>query len=223
MIRALLFDFDGLILDTETPEYLSWCEVYQQYGCELPFTVWAQSIGLSWGSFDPHSYLETLTGYAIDRKLLHHKRMQQNNSLLESQPVLPGVQAYLTEAQQQQYQIGVVSSSPHAWVDGHLQRLSLIDYFNVVICVEDAECAKPAPDLYLKALQRLRITAEQAVAFEDSPNGIQAAKSAGLYCIAAPNVITRMLNLTHADLIIDSLADVPLSILLDRISCECVC
>jgi HAD superfamily hydrolase (TIGR01509 family) len=214
MIRALIFDFDGLILDTEVPEFQSWQEIFQLYGCQLPLTTWAACIGTSSDAFDPYAYLEAQLGRAVDRDAIHARRQKRCAELLAVQPVLPGVREYIADAARLNLQLGVASSSPRAWVTGHLSRLGLMTHFTSIQCADDVHSTKPDPTLYHAVLKDLNLRAEQAIALEDSPNGILAAKRAGLFCVAVPNTLTRQLSLDHADLHLQSLADLPLEKLL---------
>jgi HAD superfamily hydrolase (TIGR01509 family) len=216
MIHALIFDFDGLILETEEPDYRSWQELYQQYGQDLPLSLWVECIGRDADYFDAMSYLEELIGQQLNREELEARRKRRHRELVESQPVLPGVVTYLQEAQQMGLKLAVASSSRHAWVEGHLARLGLASYWHCIRCRDDVTQAKPDPDLYFSALESLGVAAQEAIAFEDSPNGVLAAKRAGLYCVAIPNPLTADLDLSMADLRLNSLAAMPLQELLDR-------
>jgi len=216
MIRAIVFDFDGLILDTELPEFQSWQEIYQAHGCTLPLAVWATCIGTT-EAFDPCAYLEEQLGRAVDRKAVQLQQRQQCDALIAAQAVLPGVHDYIADARRLDLQLGVASSSSRAWVHGHLTRLELHQHFVCIACRDDVPRTKPDPALYQAALAALGVRPEEAIALEDSPNGILAAKRAGLFCVAVPNVLTRQLPLDHADLQIPSLAALPLSELLRTI------
>lgn len=216
MIRAIVFDFDGLILDTELPEFQSWQEIYQAHGCTLPLAVWATCIGTT-EAFDPYAYLEEQLGRAIDREAVQLRQRQQCDALIAAQAVLPGVHDYIADARRLDLQLGVASSSSRAWVHGHLTRLELHQHFVCIACRDDVPRTKPDPALYQAALAALGVRPEEAIALEDSPNGILAAKRAGLFCVAVPNVLTRQLPLDHADLQIPSLAALPLSELLRTI------
>jgi len=210
VIRALIFDFDGLILDTEVPDLQSWQEVYRAHGCEFPVALWARNIGTSSESFDAYAYLEGRLGRPVDREAIRAGRRQRFRELVEAQPILPGVEAYVAEARRLGVKLGVASSSSREWVVGHLARLGLGGYFECVKSGDDVTRAKPDPELYRAVLDAMRLRADQAVALEDSPNGILAAKRAGVFCVAVPNAVTRELALDAADLRLDSLAQVPL-------------
>jgi len=213
MIRAIVFDFDGLILDTEVPEFQSWQAIYQAHGCTLPLAVWATCIGTT-DAFDPYAYLEEQLGRAVDREAVQRQHRQQGDTLIAAQAVLPGVHDYIAEARLLGLQLGVASSSSHAWVNGHLTRLALSQHFVCIKCRDDVPRPKPDPALYQAALAALGVRPEEAIALEDSPHGIAAAKRAGLFCVAVPNLLTRQLPLDHADLQIPSLAALPLPDLL---------
>ncbi len=217
MIRGLIFDFDGLILDTEMAFFHAWQSVYQDYGCSLPLEQWAAAIGMGQLVFDPFAYLERLLGYSLDREEIQALRRTRNRQLLSRQAALPGVQAYLDAAHTRHLLMGVASSSPHSWVDEHLQRLGLSGYLHTVCCADDVAEIKPAPDLYHAALYALGLTPAEAIAFEDSPPGVWAAKSAGLYCVAVPHPLSSALSFNAADLVLSSLAELPLAQLLLRL------
>lgn len=203
-VRAFVFDFDGLILDTEEPVYRSWLEVYQAHGAELPYDRWIQIVGSSTATFDPRLYLEEKLGRALTQDVLD-RRIERRTQLVLAQPVMAGVARLVDDARAAGLLLGVASSSTHVWVEGHLRRLDLLDRFDCVRCREDVAAVKPAPDLYLAVAECLGVEPEQALALEDSPNGVTAAKAAGLWCVAVPNTITGGLDLSHADLKLPSL------------------
>ena len=218
MIRALIFDFDGLILETESPIYQSWLEVYHSFGQELSFAAWSQGIGASLEEFNPQLDIQARVSGSVDWEAVEQKRNAHEMALLEDQPILPGVAAYLQDAGQLGLKLGIASSSSSQWVRRHLTRLNLVGYFDCIRAADDVKTVKPDPELYLAVLDELRINANQAVAFEDSPNGILAAKRAGIFCVAVPNMITSQLSLDEADVQLSSLAEMPLEQLLEHVS-----
>lgn len=218
MIKALIFDFDGLILETEGPVYLSWCELYNSFGLDLPFEQWGQIIGTSSAEhFDPFAQLERALGKPLDRQRLSEQRRRRELEMIYRQPVLPGVEQYLRDGKAMGLKMGVASSSSRQWVVGHLDRLGLLDYFDCVVTSDDVERTKPDPALFKLALRRLDVEAKDAVVFEDSPNGVLAAKKAGIFVIAVPNELTRRLNIDHADMHLNSLAEQPLRRVLEQV------
>jgi len=210
-IRALLFDFDGLLLDTEGPSYRAWVEVYERHGHELPLTTWAAAIGTIDG-FDPVRHLEGL-GVTLDDDA-HEARRQRDLDLCDLEQLRPGVTDLLAEAERRGLRTAIVSSSDEAWIARHLDRHDLLDRFDAIVCANGERTrAKPRPTLYLEALDRLGVRAEEAVAFEDSPNGVAAAVAAGIFCIAVPNDVTSALDLSAANRVVASLAEVDLDAL----------
>jgi|GEM_PF-38614 len=220
MIKALIFDFDGLILDTETPEFQVWQEIYREYGQHLPAETWGQIVGGAGHSdFDPVAHLESLVGRSLEAAAIQARHRAASDEWVATQPVMLGVLDYLVEAKQLGLALAIASSSDHAWVDTHLQRLGLIHYFDTVICAEDVPSSrtKPHPDLFLKALEAVHARAGEAIIFEDSPNGVKAGKEAGIYVVAVPNPLTTQLSPKGADLHLASLADLPLRELLKNL------
>jgi HAD superfamily hydrolase (TIGR01509 family) len=217
MIRALLFDFDGLLIDTESPSYAAWADVYRQHGHELTIDTWSAAIGTLEG-FNPFEDLERRLGYPLDRESVNAARRAAEDAATELEELRDGVADYLHEAQRLGLARAIVSSSGHDWISRHLARLDLREGWSCIVAANgDASRAKPRPTLYLEALERLGVAPDEAIAFEDSPNGITAAKAAGLYCVAVPNATTQSLNVTHADLVLRSLEEVPLPELLRRV------
>jgi len=212
MIKALIFDFDGLILETEGPVFQSWLELFQSYDFSLTISDWAIFIGTT--DVDPFDLLEQRLGRRLDRSEIERPRAQREAEIIAHQPIQPGVLDYLQSAQRLGLKIGLASSSPCSWVTGHLTRLGLLGYFDCLLARDDVQRGKPDPELYLTVLKSLNVTADQAIALEDSPNGILAARGAGIFCVAVPNDMTRQLPLSHANLIIDSLAATSLEELL---------
>jgi HAD superfamily hydrolase (TIGR01509 family) len=216
-IRGLLFDFDGLLVDTETPARLVWEELYREHGHELPHDRWATLIGTIGAPFDPLGHLEELVGRRLDEQALTTRRRAREYELIDLEELRPGVEQYFAEAERLGLSTAVVSSSDDEWIARHLGRLGHLEGLDTIVAANgDTERAKPRPDLYLEALARLELKAHEAIAFEDSPNGVTAAKAAGLVCVAVPNPMTATLALDDADLILESLADVPLAELLER-------
>jgi len=207
MIRGLIFDFDGLILDTELPGVQCWQEIYHEHGCTFPASLYAQSIGTLPRVFNVYDHLEAQLGRPIDREVLQQRRLQRCTEIIVLQPILPGVEDYLREAKRRGLKLGVASSSSREWVAGHLERLKLLSLFDHLSCGDTVTVTKPHPELYHSALTSLQIDAQEAIAFEDSPHGVTAAKAAGIFCVAVPNQVTKQLTFAHADLQLSSLAE----------------
>ena len=206
MIRALIFDFDGVILDTETPDFVSCREVFVDHGAELSLEVFAQAIGTGPGALDVYAHLGSLAARTIDVDSVRFSRRARHEALIAVEVIMPGVEAWLAEARRLGLKLGIASSSTNDWVEGHLERLGLGSAFDCIRCRDDRTPAKPAPDLYLGACEALGVAPSEALAVEDSPNGIAAAKAAGLLCLAVPNSLTAALDLSRADFYLDSLA-----------------
>jgi len=217
MIKALIFDFDGLILDTETPDYIVWQEIYAEHGASLPIELWGQLIGGAGATdFDAAIHLEKLLGHPVDRPALNALWRARSDELIDRQPILPGVKDCLDDARRLGLRLAIASSSPHLWVDRYLTRLGLLDYFEAILCADDVRRVKPDPGLFLAALSALQLRAEEVIAFEDSPNGVRAAKSVGIFTVAVPIPLTRQLGVDGADIVLPSLASLRLEELLSH-------
>ncbi len=216
-IKALIFDFDGLILDTETPEYHILQELFQPYGLRLPIEEWAKALGASPGAFDPFAYLAAQTPLPVDQPALRKIFLERSLALIDEQPPLPGVLALLNRAEQLHLHLAVASSSPTDWVHRHLKRLGLFQRFASILTRDDVTHAKPHPQLYLRTLEVFNLQPHEAIVFEDSPNGITAARAAGIFCVGVPNHVTRLLDTSHASLTLPSLAALTLDELIRNV------
>jgi putative hydrolase of the HAD superfamily len=196
MITALIFDFDGLILDTETAEIRSWQNIYAEYGYPFPHDEFIQTVGgYGVSTFDAALYLQELMHGSLNADVLRTRFRNQSSDAIRRSSILPGVANILTEAKHQNMKLAVASSSPHSWVDAHLTRLGLFQQFDKIICGDDVALGrtKPKPDLFLKALDQLNVKTNEAMIFEDSPNGVEAANAAGIAVVLAPNPTTSLL------------------------------
>ena len=217
-LRGLLFDFDGLLVDTESPSRLGWEELYREHGHELPLEEWATLVGTIGAPFDPFARLQALVGQPLDRNELDARRQARELALIDLEDLRPGIEGYLDEAKKRRLRTAVVSSSSRDWIEPILRRLDRLDHWDAIVAADgDTARAKPQPTLYLETLATLGLGADEAVAFEDSPNGVRAAKGAGLFCVAVPNPVTETLALDEADLLVESLADLPFEQLLARL------
>ncbi len=212
-IKGFIFDFDGLILDTEKPGFLAWKEIFDRFNQPFALDDWKKAIGTGPSAFDPARHLCALVQDPLDPSQLHEEQLSIANRLIQTQPILPGVLNFIREAKNAGRKLAIASSSPRSWVIGHLSRLELVRYFDTILTSEDVLNVKPDPELYLLALSKLDLQPAEAVVFEDSPNGIFAANAAGITCIAVPNEITRTMDISHADFIVKSFMQVTLAVL----------
>lgn len=203
-MQALVFDFDGTLVDTETPEYTIWTEIFESHGVRMPEDYWGSMIGRgAEQEFErPAQLLERLCGVPFRDSEYRHERIME---LIDREPLRPGVGALLDEAREKGLPCAVASSSPHAWVDRELDKRGVLGRFDFVACADDVSRAKPFPDLFLLACRELGAEPSATVAIEDTPNGLAAAKAAGLFAVVTPNPVTRSLDLSAADLRIDDL------------------
>ena len=212
---CLVLDFDGTVLDTEEPVYRSWAELWSDHGHELPLGEWQAIIGAGPDVFDPWSELEQRLGRPVDPSYRQRRRARRDELQAGYEP-RPGVVTWLDQAADLGVPVGIASSSPPDWVAGHLARLGLADRFDCIVCCDDVVPAKPDPTSYRMACERLGAMPAQSVAVEDSPHGVAAAVSAGLFTVAVPHLLTAGLDLSAADLVLESLADLTLAEALQR-------
>jgi HAD superfamily hydrolase (TIGR01509 family) len=219
-IKGIIMDFDGLILDTETPAVQAWQAIFEQYGQAFPLNEWCKTLGSDYTKFDAVAILEETTHTNIDRAQINQTYRELEARFLSQQTILPGVIEVLLSAKKLGVKTGLASSSDPQWVYGHLHRLEIYNLFDCTHTAEDVQCLKPAPDLFTLTLLDLGLGPDEAIVFEDSPNGIRAAQAAGIYCIAVPNSVTRHLDTSFADEHLDSLAQITLAELLGRLNAK---
>jgi beta-phosphoglucomutase-like phosphatase (HAD superfamily) len=223
-VDGIVFDFDGLILDTERPVFVAWQEAFLDHGCPpLTLDEWAHEIGTA-GGLDLVEMIRTRATRPFDEQAMDARRRRRRDELLALETTRPGVDAWLDEAETLGIPVAVASSSARDWVETHLGRLGLLHRFAFIACFGDRSpgghelAGKPAPDTYLAACAAIGVDPGAALAIEDSPHGVAAAKAAGLWCLAVPHEITERLDLSGADLRVGSLADVTIGEVVERLA-----
>lgn len=216
MIKAFLFDFDGVIADTEGPTFESWRQIYAEHGAELALEDWLPAVGSgssTSGAFDAVAHLERLLAEPVDRENIIARRTKRKEELYARAPLLPGVSELLQGARERGIKTAVVTRNQDERVKSHCDFHGLRHRWDALVCANaDPTCDKA--DLYRRALDLLDVAAHEALAFEDSPSGVRAAKRAGVVCAAVPNDVTRGADFRAADVVLASLADLTIDDLL---------
>lgn len=215
MIRAIVFDFDGTILDTESVWYESFREVLEEHGAELPLEVFAKGIG----TYDDgmFRYIAERLGSEAMLEAVKQEAGRRHHAKAQALRPRPGVDAYLKDARRLGLRIGLATSSPRSWVEPFLASHGMLSYFETLCTQDDVERVKPDPALYRLAVERLGVAPAEAAAFEDSANGAKSAVAAGLRCVIVPNPMTESLDFERYDLRIRSMEELSLEALLDRL------
>ncbi|RSK29221.1 HAD family hydrolase [Bacillus sp. HMF5848] len=202
-MKAIVFDFDGLIIDTESLWYEAYNELLQEYDMDLPMEVFTACIGstdepfITYYESHPRKQLEYVELSKLAGKL--HKEKAKHLELRE------GVLDYLHDAKRLGLKIGLASSSSWVNIEHYLRRFDIYDYFDAFRTKDDVERVKPDPALYVKAVEALGVEPHEAVAFEDSLNGLVAARKAGLHGVIVPNAVTAELPFTDYALRLSSM------------------
>jgi HAD superfamily hydrolase (TIGR01509 family) len=208
----VVFDFDGLVLDTEWCEYATAAAVFEDHGVELSLDLWRTFIGTT---DHPHwaDILEQTLGRSVDRAVLVPERHLANWACARELDLLPGVDDLLRSLRAAGVPLAVASSSPGEWVTGHLAERGLVGSFSALCTGDEVLHTKPDPALYVLACERLGVDPARAVAVEDSVHGVQAALAAGMRAVAVPSSLTTGMDFSHADLVVGSCADLSLDVL----------
>jgi len=205
--KAVLFDFDGILVDTEWAIYQAWLRTFQAHDHDLPLEVYTRCIGSDFATWSPKTHLEELSGLDFDWHDLDARRQQEIMAELGNEGPMPGATAFLEKLGAMNLPCAVVSSSSHHWVDGWLEKIDLTAHFKTTVCRGDAPRIKPAPDLYLEGARRLGVAPADCLVIEDSLNGVNSAIDAGMRVWAVPNRVTAGLDFSPATRIFASLAD----------------
>jgi putative hydrolase of the HAD superfamily len=216
LIKAIVFDFDGLIIDTETVWYECFNETLSAYGIPFPLDVFGRCIGT--GDNELKLYIEQAAGTAYNYETIRAEAAQLHQVKIASVAAREGVRDFLEEAKRLGLRIGLASSSNRTWIERFLHELNLHDFFEIIMTSDDVKNIKPHPELYLRAIEALGVEPDEALAFEDSVNGAKAAKAAGLRCIIVPNPVTEKLAFESYDIRIRSMGDHTLADLISRLN-----
>jgi putative hydrolase of the HAD superfamily len=205
VIEALIFDFDGLLMDTESTLLESWRYEWRQHGLELDEHGFFADHG---GDLTEQRYTElaTAVGPGYDHVVSHARRTAYRDRLHQRLDAAPGIRAWFDRAAGLGLRLAVASSSPHRWVSGHLSRSGLDVHIELMACGDEVSAHKPDPAVYRLAMERLSVDPAQAIAFEDTPHGVASAQAAGLFCVAVPNAFTPTERFAMADLVLPSAA-----------------
>ena len=219
-IEAVVFDFDGVIIETEEPSYLAWRQVWASYGQDLPLGEWAACIGTGQreDTFHPFEELVRRTGLNLREADVRAQKQHLVATRSAASPLSAGVVDWLDAAAEAGIAVGIASSSPRTWILEHLERVGLGSRFQVIACFDDCGVSKPDPASYLLACRSLHVPPARALAVEDSAHGIRAAKQAGMACVAVPTAMTAHMDFAAADLIVGSLGDTSLADVLRRLT-----
>ena len=215
MMKAIIFDFDGTIIDTETAWYTVFRDAYKTYGVDLSLETYSQCLGTSLHAFNPYTYLTTHCNISLDLDAFRESIQQSHTKLMEKEALRPGILKLLQAAQKAGLKIGLASSSHREWVDKFVNSLELGEYFNCYCTADTVKNVKPDPELYLQALHQLGVNASEAIAIEDSPNGARAAVTAGLHTLVIKNTITKQLPFSKGHHTIESLEEYELQELIN--------
>ena len=215
-VSALIFDFDGTILDTETPIFEEWRAEYSRHGQELDVDFWGRSIGTH-GVVDLAANLAKLLGDGHDPVRLRQGVRRRVRRRLAEQALRPGIESLLDDARDLGMPPVIASSSSLSWVEHWLEHNGIRQRFEHLRCRDHVARLKPAPDLFLSAAEALAAPPAACLVIEDSPNGVLAAKAASMRCVAVPNTVTRRLEMPPAELVVESLGGLSLEEILRRI------
>ncbi|PGM49030.1 HAD-IA family hydrolase [Bacillus sp. AFS053548] len=205
MIKAVIFDFDGLIVDTESVWFEAYKEVLQRYEVELTLQKFSEVVGTSDEIlFD---FINSNLKEPIEKELIEQLAKELVDEKLLEPSLRESLEDYLISAKNAGLQIALASSSSREWVESFLKKLNIYEYFSVIKTKDDVKKVKPDPELYLKAIQEIGVQASEAIAFEDSLNGLNAATKAGLHCVIVPNQVTSHLEFKNHSLRLSSMSE----------------
>ncbi len=209
---AVIFDHDGTLVDTETPDFRAWEMLYREFGATLSMQHWAKTAVGHMHGYDPlFADLIRQNGNGTGTASLRKRLEELWELTLQNVELMPGAEQVLKQLQANNIPLAVATASDRQWVDRWLTRFNLLPYFQVIATRDDVAHNKPAPDVYLFAAAQLGTVPARCLVFEDSLAGLQAAKSAGMTVVAVPSFITQSLDFSQADEIVPGLQGVTLA------------
>ena len=195
---GIIFDFDGVLVDTEWAIYQSWVELYAREGQQISITTYAPCLGAGYSHWDPAAHLEKLTGKRYDWEKETPVRQARLEADLERMGLMDGAAELLDWCRSQGIGLTVASSSSRRWVQGWLEKLGIYHVFDGVFTRTDGYAVKPDPALFLAAQQCLGLEKDDCLIIEDSENGTIAAQNAAIPCVAIPNRMTESSDFSRA-------------------------
>ncbi len=207
MLRAVIFDFDGLLLDTESAEYEEWRHIFSSHGAHLSLQDWVKYVG-TWVDASLLDLLDDRTTRPFDRAELRRQHASAVRANVDSKSFCEGVTSLVPALRQAGLKVAIASNSDLPWVKSHLDHRNYRSNFDVICTRENVKHLKPDPDIYLLTLQKLGVKASEAVVFEDSLPGTTAALRAGIQVYVVPNSITVQSVFPAQATVLRSLADV---------------
>jgi HAD superfamily hydrolase (TIGR01509 family) len=215
-IDAVVFDFDGVIIDTETARYEVWKRIFQEHNQVLPKDIWVKSIGRTEYFISPYDLLVQLTGTSIDIDTLRAYEKSMEEQYIAQKPLTTGLLERINEARGAGGRFAIASSASRRYVEKHLKERNILNHFDALVCRDDVSRHKPHPQPYLRALELLDAEIDYSFAVEDAPAGIEAAVSAGLFCVAVAGNMTKDMDQSRAHCIVNSLDDFTFESLIER-------
>jgi HAD superfamily hydrolase (TIGR01509 family) len=215
-IDAVVFDFDGVIIDTETARYEVWRRIFQEHNQVLPREIWVKSIGRTEYFISPYDLLAQVSGKSIDTDMLRLYEKSMEEQYIAEKPLTAGLIERIDEARAAGGRFAIASSASRRYVQKHLTDRGIANLFDVLVCRDDVSRHKPHPEPYLRAVELLDANIEYSFAVEDAPAGIEAAVSAGLFCVAVAGNMTRDMDQSRAHVIVETLEEFTFTSLVER-------
>ena len=196
--RGIIFDFDGVLVDTEWAIYQSWVHLYAREGQEISIATYSPCLGAGYSHWDPAKHLENLTGKSYDWDKETPARQAMLEADLERMGLMDGAAELLDWCAEQGIPVTVASSSSRRWVQGWLEKLGIYSRFAGVFTRTDGYAVKPSPALFEAAQQCMGLRKDDCLIIEDSENGTIAAQNAAIPCVAIPNRMTESSDFSRA-------------------------
>lgn len=210
-MKAVIFDMDGVIIDSEPIHFEVDMQTMKDLGCNISAEELEKYVGTTNEYIFTHIKKNYKIRESVEEIINYRSEMAKNKVIQANLEPIEGIRELLNDLKNNNIPVAIASSSPRDFIDVVVSKFNLQDYFEYIVSGEEVENGKPAPDVYIETAKRLGISPWNCTVIEDSKNGVLAAKAAEMKCIAFQNINSGNQDLSKADIIVNSITEIKFS------------
>ena len=207
-MKAVIFDMDGVIIDSEPIHFEVDMQTMKDLGCEISVEELEKYVGTT----NEYMFTDIKKNYnirkSVEEIINYNVEMVKNKIIQSNLEPIEGIRELLIDLKNKNIPAAIASSSPKDFIDVVVSKFELKDYFKYIVSGEEVANGKPAPDVYIETAKKLGLSPKDCTVIEDSKNGVLAAKTAGMKCIGFQNSNSGNQDLSKADAIVKSIAEI---------------